>query len=167
MQLASFMSELESSGLLKDEPASASTLDDPPADPQVQPADTTPLTPLPSTDPASLANPAAAIVSAVQGASDTPTDAAVADADSSDEALQSQPATDAQAAASQPATKAQADAGVSEEGQTGEGASAAAEQRVLGELQGAPHWHEVTLHPHVFVFCPAACWNDPMSLSLK
>ena len=131
------MSELESSGLLKDEPVSAPTA---PGDPATEstPPPSDPTSSTPDLDlEASLANPAAAIVTAVTGASDTHSDvaAAAATADQADEA-----------AASQPAAEAPADStGRGSEGDVA-GTSAPAEQRVLGELLGAPQWHEVMTH---------------------
>lgn len=134
MQLASFMSELESSGLLKDEPVSAPKAPGGPVT-ETTPPPSDPTSSTPDLDlEASLANPAAAIVTAVTGASDTHSDAAAATADQADGA-----------AASQPAAEAPADStGRGSEGDVAS-TSAPAEQRVLGELLGAPQWHEVMM----------------------
>ena len=127
------MSELESSGLLKDEQSSAS------APPEESPsgitdADPASLSPTVELSSASLANPAAAIVHAVTGseASDAEADGAAAQIDQSDAAAMAQPETNAQASGD--GSEAAADDA---------GAGASAEQRVLGELQGAPQWREV------------------------
>lgn len=142
VQLASFMSELESSGLLKDEHTSASA---PPGESPFGTTDADPgsLSPTVELSSAGLANPAAAIVYAVtgSGASDAQADGAAAQTDQSDAA-----------AIAQPETNAQASGDGSEAGAGDSGADASAEQRVLGELQGAPQWREVhvcqTLHCH-------------------
>lgn len=164
------MSELESSGLLKDDPASASASQGPQAD--LQQADSPPrhadsITPAVSfsIDSATLANPAAAIVSAVQGAADTPTDATTDGADRSHESSALQSA-DAQLAGRNQTIEKKTDANVSESRPDADGSSSTAddqgsepaEQRVLGELQGAPQWHEVSLQfPSLAILPDAWC----------
>lgn len=149
------MSELESSGLLKDEPMPAS---DTPSPSSQQPQPTASS----ATAPAALTNPAGAIVAAVT-ASPSGTDALPA-AEFQEHAGQAgaqeageRPVADGTAAQAGSEGGAQA-AGTNADGGEGtEGAAAAAadpaEQRVLGGLQGAPHWHEVghvvPLLPHI------------------